>query len=130
MNTATFDNDVCHIPELGQWRFPDDAASRARQFPARLRKFVAAAQALVSAHYAANSYRNPPAIKADTWGVKRVRILREGPGERSAYCFVDIATGDVLKAASWMSPAKHARSNIWDDDVGVSGLTPYGARYL
>jgi hypothetical protein len=57
---------------------------------------------------------------------KRVRIVRED----SAHCFVDIATGDVLKAASWKAPAKHARGNIFDESNGLKWMGPFGPAYL
>jgi len=31
------------------------------------------------------------------------------------YCFVEIETGDIYKAANWTTAAKHARGNIYDD---------------
>lgn len=51
----------------------------------------------------------------------------------SAYCFIDLSNGDILKAASWKAPAAHARGNIrvgnasnwWNGALG-----PYGAAYL
>jgi len=46
---------------------------------------------------------------------------------RSAFCFIDLATGDILKAASWAAPAKGVRGNI---AKGLGGLTPYGAIYF
>jgi hypothetical protein len=46
---------------------------------------------------------------------------------RSAYCFINIETGDILKAASWAAPAKGVRGNI---AKGLGGLTPYGAIYF
>jgi hypothetical protein len=57
---------------------------------------------------------------------KRYRIIRD----HSAFCFVDKATGDVLKSASWAAPAKHARGNIYDEHNGLSRITPYGVEYL
>ena len=48
----------------------------------------------------------------------------------SAYCFVDRTNGDVLKAASWKAPAKHARGNIFDDSNGLKFMSAYGAAYL
>jgi hypothetical protein len=33
-------------------------------------------------------------------------------GSRSVWCFVDQTNGDILKAATWSAPAKHARGNI------------------
>jgi hypothetical protein len=58
----------------------------------------------------------------------RVFVERTG-GSRSVYCFVDRTTGDVLKAASWKAPAKHARGNIFAADP-LKGVGQYGAAYL
>jgi hypothetical protein len=99
-------------------------------FGIRLNDFMARAQGLIEAHYKVSGFLTTPPTLKRMDGFKYVRIVREGANERSAYCFIDIATGDVLKAASWMAPAKGARANIFDVDFGLSGLTPYGARYL
>lgn len=48
----------------------------------------------------------------------------------SAWCFIDKKNGDILKAASWRSPAKHARGNIFDEHNGMKYITPYGPAYL
>lgn len=45
------------------------------------------------------------------------------------YCFVDRSSGDILKAASWKAPAKHARGNIYAADP-LAGVGQYGAAYL
>ena len=37
-------------------------------------------------------------------------------GSRHVHSFVDLATGDVLKAAGWTGPAKGARYNLLDAD--------------
>lgn len=70
-------------------------------------------------------------------GPKFVRIVREerakSTGEitsRSSHCFVEIATGNVLKSATWSAPAKHARGNIYNPDNGLSCMSAYGAAYL
>ncbi|MEH2517395.1 hypothetical protein V1279_002968 [Bradyrhizobium sp. AZCC 1610] len=57
---------------------------------------------------------------------KRYRIVRD----QAAFCFVDKATGDVLKSASWAAPAKHARGNIFDAHNGLAKMGPYGPAYL
>ncbi len=57
---------------------------------------------------------------------KRYRVVRDS----SAFCFIDIATGDVLKSASWAAPAKHARGNVFDQHNGLSMIGPYGPQYL
>jgi hypothetical protein len=57
---------------------------------------------------------------------KRIRII----SEHSAHSFVDIETGDVLKAAGWKVPAKHARGNIFDESNGLKHIGPFGPAYL
>lgn len=55
---------------------------------------------------------------ADAPGRKFVRIVMSTGGDagRSVHCFVDLRTGDVLKAAGWKAPAKGARFNLLDGD--------------
>lgn len=48
---------------------------------------------------------------------------------QSVYCFVDLGTGDILKAATWKAPAKHARGNVLRSDR-MQSVTAYGANYL
>ena len=48
----------------------------------------------------------------------------------SVHSFVDMTNGDVLKPASWSSPAKHARGNLFDSNNGLAGMTPHGPHYL
>lgn len=38
-----------------------------------------------------------------------------GSKQRSGHAFIDKATGDVYKPASWKAPAKHIRYNLLDD---------------
>lgn len=45
-----------------------------------------------------------------------VRILKD----ESVFCFVERETGDVLKAASFLIPAKHARGNIYTRQYGIN----------
>lgn len=48
-------------------------------------------------------------------GQKNIRLVVGEPGNRHVHAFVDIATGDLLKAAGWKAPAKGARGNLLDD---------------
>lgn len=45
----------------------------------------------------------------------------------SCFCFVDLANGNILKAAGWSAPAKGARGNISN---GAADVGPHGAAYL
>ncbi len=68
------------------------------------------------------------------WGRKYAKIVtgtttsyssRNG----SVFCFVNRENGDILKAASWKAPAKHARGNVLRDDrLGAVGR--HGANYM
>jgi hypothetical protein len=91
-------------------------------------------------------------IRVRTEGVKYIALDRirfdgddvdmTGEGKAtSIYCFVasedcytkflgHVKCGDVLKAASYKKPAKHARGNIFDDDNGLKNVGPYGPAYL
>lgn len=62
-------------------------------------------------------------------GKKYIKLISVCP-QRSAYGFIDKTNGDVLKAASWAAPAKHARSNIFNPDNGISCCGPYGIAHL
>jgi len=56
-------------------------------------------------------YANPVETEA---GSKFVRVVTSTAGSRSCYCFVEKATGNILKSAGWKAPAKGARGNIYD----------------
>lgn len=60
-------------------------------------------------------------------GKKYFKIIQDGS---SAYGFVD-NEGNVLKAATWSAPAKHARGNIFSDREGLEAIDAQGfVRYL
>ena len=91
--------------------------------PAELYAFVTA----LSAHINARGRAQYPACDLN-WdiittmpGRKFVRLVREAelyPGSsRSAFGFIDMSNGDILKADGWKKPAKHARGNIRVGDV-------------
>jgi hypothetical protein len=44
----------------------------------------------------------------------------------SCFCFVDMSNGNILKSASWSTPAKGARGHISN---GANDVSPYGAAY-
>ena len=52
-----------------------------------------------------------------TKGKKYAKIIHitQPSGQRSAHAFVDLNTGDVMKSASWKTPAKGVRYNLMDD---------------
>jgi len=101
------------------------------EFGMALCKFRTKAQAIVDEYYKDSSAPKPTLQFME--GPRYIRVVSEkGPNhapQRSVYCFIDKTNGDVLKAAGWKAPAKHARGNIFDDDP-AKGLGPFGAKYL
>jgi hypothetical protein len=65
-----------------------------------------------------------------TIGNRYAKLIKSYGGQnRSTYGFIDLRNGDLLKAASWNAPAKHARGNIFAPDP-LAGCGPYGLAYL
>lgn len=66
----------------------------------------------------------------------RVVAYRKNGGGRHCIAFIDLATGDVIKAATWKAPQKNAdgtpsvRYNLLDDRsfaILLTVLDPYGS---
>ena len=61
-------------------------------------------------------------------GRKFLRVVTAyGQHNRSCWGFVDVATGEIFKAASWKAPAKGPRGNLYDlssyfQRVSASGI--------
>jgi hypothetical protein len=58
-------------------------------------------------------------------GRKYARIVKSGSG---VYCFVEMSTGNILKAASYIAPAKGVRGNIHSNNARAA-ITGHGAVY-
>lgn len=99
-------------------------------FDAALANFLKLAQELICSAHERKGYKFPHDVLSTMPGKRYIRVVAErGSGGRSVYCFVDTTNGDVLKAAGWKAPAKHARGNIFAADP-VAGVTEYGGAYL
>jgi hypothetical protein len=109
---------------------PDTARTN---FDSSLARWLEQCQALVNADFARH-YPNltPPTLVAEP-GRRYVRIVSDERTSRSAWAFVDTANGptcgDILKPASWKTPAKHARGNIFDPNP-MQYITSHGPAYL
>ncbi len=93
--------------------------------------FIPHLQAITTEYYSTKY----PTLPIDTigmeYGKKFARIFKiNNSGGRSVHCFIDLTTGDVLKAAGWKAPAKGVRGNILARDPSKYGVTVYGANYL
>ena len=94
-------------------------------FNEHLEMFVKGCQMISDKHMERYPKLEKPVITY-TEGKRYVKLARDG----SVHCFVDITNGDVLKAAGWNRPAKHARGNIFDDHNGLRWMGEYGPAYL
>ena len=73
-------------------------------------------------------------------GKKNVRIVRrelwpnsEEPQHGSVHCFIDLATGNILKADGWKRPAPQVRGSIFKEDFDIGpgkAVGEFGAAYL
>ena len=67
----------------------------------------------------ANSHGLSEIILTVEPGKKNARIVKNTFGQRCVWCFVEIGTGNILKAAGFKAPAKGRRGHIsenrtWD----------------
>jgi len=67
-------------------------------------------------------------------GRVNAKIVETQPGQPggSVFCFVDMATGKIMKAASWNAPdpKRYERGNVNNPEGWSSWVTPYGPKYL
>ncbi len=115
--------------------FTEVMENNIENFESKLSLWVAAVQGMITKsqeELVAKGFA--PTVVLVERGPKYARIVRfseqtvggkKETVERSAYAFIDLATGDVLKPAGWKGPAKHARGNILDG-TGLKSVTPYG----
>lgn len=101
-------------------------------FDAKLASFVEGCNKMYNDYMDKEFPNNPREMIAVVGGRKYIKVAKCGLDGKphSAYCFVDKTNGNVLKAAGWNAPAKGARGNIFKEDNGLSGVTPYGGVYL
>jgi len=102
------------------------------KFDIALKVFVEGCQN-IHTDYMADHFNNlSPDMISVKRGKKYAKIIRtrNDGGSQSVHCFVDMTNGDVLMAASWKAPAKHARGNIFDGYDGLRNMDWHGAKYL
>jgi hypothetical protein len=67
-------------------------------------------------------------VRQETWNDTNEATNHFGRVSQSVHAFIDIATGDIYKAASWKAPAKNgARFNVVNDfERLLQVCDPYG----
>jgi hypothetical protein len=82
-------------------------------FDAALESYRAAAESALNDH-AAEINKVKLTLERGPKYVRIVRAYINASDQRSVHCFVEIATGDLRKSASWKAPAKGARGSIYN----------------
>lgn len=98
-------------------------------FETALLSFVEGCQDKIDKYYSDNEYKMDVPQISIGGGRKYIKIVR-ADNQTSVHCFINAENGDVLKAASWKAPAKHARGNIFKEDNGLNCMSQFGAAYL
>ena len=94
----------------------------------RIEKYIKLVTELNAEYYKANNYTFEPApVAMIELGKRYAKVVTD----RHVHTFIDLTSGDILKAASWHSPVKNGvRENIFTKDYGRSCIDQYGAKYL
>lgn len=103
-------------------------------FEQALMRFVDGCKRIHDRHIEKMRARKPVEDRTDLlarqWRLDRgPRYIRVVRGD-IAHCFVDKATGDVLKADGWQRPVKGARGNIFDERNGLRWMGAFGPALL
>jgi hypothetical protein len=95
-------------------------------------QFLAFAQNTVDTHMREKFPTLARKILTLEWGQRYVRIVVSSEGSKtgSAFGFIDITNGDLLKAATWKAPAKNPRGNLYDKSTWGRSHDSYGMAYL
>ena len=94
--------------------------------------WLSACQSLLDSYMSKNFPTLPREEIFVAGGSKYLKIQKRTIGEArwTAYAFIDLTNGDVLKPATWLKPAKHARGNLFDPSRGLACMGPYGPNYI
>ena len=109
---------------------PNPVSSQA-DFDRALKEFVEYVNGVIIKHIQDNFQNLTPGYISVMHGPKYAKLVKfdSDGGSRSAYGFVDKRNGDVLMAAGWSAPAKHARANLFKKETWKNA-GPYGMSYL
>lgn len=100
-----------------------------KNFEVSFANFLTKLQAMRAAYYQKTfSNLTVPTLEIKR-GSKFLRVFSNNGTQSHCYCFVELATGDIYKPATYKAPAKHARGNIYGEDP-LQGCNPHGIEYL
>jgi hypothetical protein len=116
-------------------------------FQERLDQFVALTNEKLASHNQEKDYNWKTEVRVRNPNSKYVALdnyesYNDGEMKnRGVFCFIvrqdgvtkglgQVLAGDVMKPASYKTPAKHSRGNIFSEDNGMEFVGAYGPAYL
>ena len=91
--------------------------------------FLSECQSLVNEHMRNYSWDSILTVSKGRRYDKIVSSDDHSTGSQRVWGFIDKNNGNILKAATWKAPAKHARGNIWENDR-MQFIGAYGPAYM
>ena len=91
--------------------------------------FLVECQSLVDEHMRKYHWNTILTISKGRRYDKIVSSDDHSTGSQRVWGFIDKTNGNILKAATWKAPAKHARGNIWENDR-MQFMGAYGPSYM
>lgn len=109
----------------------EDIVAAARAFCAEIAEVIEANYKQVCPNMVAAGVLDSARIEIGRKYAKIIRTeKRDGKThDLGAFGFIDLATGDILKAASWAKPAAGARGNVLDIAGRRNSYGPYGINH-
>lgn len=102
------------------------------QIKAALETYVALVQGLNDEYHTRNKFHDFMKVTISvSIGKKYARVIRADLSSRSVHTFIDLTNGNILKAASWATPAPNGvRGNILNENCDIQFVNEGGANYL
>lgn len=97
----------------------------------KLAAFKASVEDLIEAYNKKNDFKRQfgsKVVSEDAQKYTKV-FVQEPSGNKKIYCFIDRSNGDILKPATYTTPAKGPRGNLFDEHNGMKRMGPYGPEY-
>ncbi|MBF0526640.1 MAG: hypothetical protein HQK56_16270 [Deltaproteobacteria bacterium] len=98
------------------------------KFEELFNSWMAGCQKMLDKEYNHPVHGNPTLVASQ--GQRFIKVnVKEHDRISRVYAFIDKGTGDVLKPASFKTPAKGPRGNIFDAHNGLARMSAYGPGY-
>lgn len=98
------------------------------EYEAGLENYLKAVRTRLAKYW--ESFPNLPLPKIEVHPGRRYDKIVQTGSQTHVHSFVDKTNGNILKAATWRAPAKHARGNIYDKIDEAFGGESHNVRYL